>query len=82
VGKKDKGLSPICRRSFFKKTGGVVVGALTGAALLGSASCASYSDYSDYSNYGDGSCGYCNGDNRNYYHCDGSYCNYANYTDG
>jgi hypothetical protein len=75
VGKKDKALSPVCRRAFFKKTGGVIVGALTGAALLGSTSCVSYSDYSD-------TCGYCNGNNRNYYHCDGNYCDYANYGDG
>jgi hypothetical protein len=79
VSKNDKNLSPIARRTFFKKAGGVAmlgVGVVVGATLVGGAQgCATYSDYSD-------NCGYCDGCGRNYYHCDGSYCNYGNYGDG
>ena len=83
MSKNDKNLSPIARRTFFKKAGGAAmlgVGVVAGAALVGGTQgCASYSDYGDSSG---GSCGYCNGCGRSYYHCDGSYCNYGNYGDG
>lgn len=70
-----KNLSPIARRAFFKKVGGAAVaGVVAGVGINALTGCI-YSDYSD-------SCGYCNGGGRNYYHCDGSYCNYINYCDG
>jgi hypothetical protein len=77
MSKNDKNLSPIARRAFFKKAGAaaaVGVGLIAGAALGGTQGCVTYSNYSDSG----GSCGYCNGYQRNYYHCDGSYCNYLN----
>jgi hypothetical protein len=75
VSKNDKNLSPIARRAFFKKAGGAAiigVGVIAGAALVGGTQgCVAYSD----------NCGYCDGCGRNYYHCDGSYCNYGDYGD-
>ena len=57
-----------------------VVGALLAGGLLSSSGCDSDDD-SDYGDYDDTS-GYCNGDNRDYEHCDSMYCNYGNYADG
>jgi len=51
---------------------GAAAAALT---LVGGGCEGTYSDYQD-------NCGYCNGAGRNYYHCDGNYCNYINYADG
>jgi uncharacterized protein YidB (DUF937 family) len=78
-------LSPISRRAFFKKLGksaaalgglGVLVGAAGCDDILGT-----LLDSYDGGGYGN-NCGYCNGCGRNYYHCDGSYCDYINYSDG
>ena len=68
---KNEKLSPISRRAFFKKTAVTSLGVAAGAAFVGEG-CA----YSDA-----GSCGYCDGAYRNYYHCDGDYCDYINYSD-
>ena len=83
-------LSPISRRAFFKDMGSKVLA--TGALGIAAAGAMGQNPsdcqnpvYSDggYSNggYSDGSCGYCNGLGRDYYHCDGDYCDYLNYSD-
>jgi hypothetical protein len=70
--------SPIARRLFLRRAAGAsaaALGVMGGAALVGGCS---YSDVSSYTC----SSSYCNGCGRNYYHSDGSYCNYVNYSDG
>jgi len=67
----NRPLSPICRRSFLIKS------ATTTLFMAGFIGVTTIFEgcYPIY-------CGYCNGSGRSYSHCDGEYCNYANYSDG
>ena len=71
-GEHDVRLSPISRRAFFKRLGqgAVALGSLGALSIMGA--CPSVPV---------GNCGYCNGTGRDYYHCDGDYCDYINYVD-
>ena len=76
-------LSPISRRAFFRQMGtkALKLGALGAAAgSLGPDSQCNLSDIV-YVDIGD-NCGYCDGEGRDYDHCDGDYCDYINYEDG
>ena len=71
-------LSPISRRAFFRNLGtkALKLGILgTAAASLGS------EDDGGCRLYIDANCGYCDGEGQDYEHCDGEYCDYANYSD-
>ncbi len=90
-------LSPISRRAFFKQIGekAAGLGALSAIVALGGGGSCDLGDVLDdlegvvYSEGGyteggggGGNCGYCDGAGRDYYHCDGNYCDYINYSDG
>ncbi len=66
-------LNSVSRRAFFRDgiRAALGLGAIAGL-VASSAGC----------DYDDGVCGYCDGCSRNYYHCDGMYCDYLNYPDG
>jgi len=77
--RRPESLSPISRRAFFRGAGvnALKLGALGAAA----ASMGADNRCNINVNPGDGSCGYCDGEGRDYEHCDGDYCDYVNYSD-
>jgi hypothetical protein len=79
-------LSPICRRAFLRKVRNVGFGAVAVGAVVSTGSGCFIPAPTPASGGGaatsGGNCGYCNGDGRDYSHCDGAYCNYVNYADG
>ncbi len=89
--RRDERLSPISRRAFFRRVGigSVQLGAL-GALVAMSRGCTLPSGLEGLINDGGflpsspetgDNCGYCDGAGRDYYHCDGNYCDYINYAD-
>lgn len=73
-------LSPISRRAFFRSLGGKALK----LGILGTAAASFGADDGGCRiniGYVDANCGYCDGAEQDYEHCDGEYCDYANYSD-
>lgn len=73
-------LSPISRRAFFQNLGSKALK----LGILGTAAASLGSDDGGCRiklRYADENCGYCDGEGQDYEHCDGEYCDYANYAD-
>ncbi len=76
---RPQSLSPISRRAFFQRMGARALK----LGVLGAAAASAGQDGQCNIGVGDadGWCGYCNGAGSDYDHCDGDYCDYANYGD-